>query len=45
MTFASLGNADLGILELPFSKEEVFLALSSLGGDQALGLYDFSLPF
>ncbi|RVW26433.1 hypothetical protein CK203_086155 [Vitis vinifera] len=25
-------NADLGILELPFSKEEVFLALSSLGG-------------
>ena len=43
--FDSLPNVDLEALEIPFSKEEVLAALSSLSGDKVIGLDGFFMAF
>ena len=45
MRFIVLHCQDAGKLEEPFREEELFIALSELNGDKALGPDDFSLAF
>ena len=45
ITFESLGRDDLRNLKIPFSEEEVFVSLSSLYGDKAIELNDFTMVF
>lgn len=45
LTFASLPTLESQVLEVPFYEEEVFVALSSLKGDEALGLDGFTMAF
>lgn len=49
MAFLCIESANARFMEAPFSKEEVFCAfvylLSSLEGDETLGLHGFTLAF
>ena len=45
LTFMGLDSSEAERLDLPFSKEEVFAALSNLGKDKALGPNGFTMAF
>ena len=45
LTFMGLDSSEAERLELPFSEEEVFAALSDLGKDKALGPDSFTMTF
>ena len=45
MDFVALNRQDAAKLEEPFTKEEVFNALSALNGDKTPGLDGFSMAF
>lgn len=45
LSFAGLDSNEVERLELLFSEEEVFVALSDLGKDKALGLDGYTMAF
>ena len=45
LTFARINEGEASNLERPFTEEEVFLALSDLNGDKALGPNGFTIAF
>ena len=45
LSFEGLDSSEVERLELPFSKEEVFVALSDLGKDKAPGLNGYTISF
>ena len=45
LAFKILDNHEAERLELPFSEEEVFVALSDLGKDKALGTDGYTMVF
>ena len=45
LVYNSLSSVGSAALEFPFTKDEVFIALSSLCGDKTSGLDGFTLAF
>ena len=45
LTFQSINEDDASKMENPFTVEEVFIALSNLNGDKALGPDGFTMAF
>ena len=45
LSFERLDVAKASCLEIPFTEEEVFIALKEFCGDKALGLDSFSMAF